>query len=329
MGAVLFLLFPKTYSLKPIFSNLPLNYIAYNTIMYSAESLGSLRRSGARLLFLAALGAAVLLIWFEVAAHTPSGVLTFAVLNIGQGDALYIEGPTGVELLIDAGSGDGSMLRELPKVMPLFKRSLDAVIATHPDADHVGGFIDLLKRYRASAFIESGINDATLTYQTLEREVADEKIPRYIARRGMTLDLGGGAELSVLYPDLDVSNYGKKTNEGSVVARLTYGATSVMLTADAPTDVESHLIALDGAGLRSDILKVGHHGSRFSTGTAFAATVHPSLAIISVGANNRYGHPSDEALAVLATSHIPVLRTDEQGTLVFKSDGKKFWPVSP
>jgi len=284
-------------------------------------------RRKAGLFTLAALAAGTALIFVEVLVQTPPGVLTFAVLDIGQGDGLYIEGPSGIEIMVDAGPSGGGALRELPKVMPLFRHSLDAVVATHPDADHIGGFIDVLKRYEVGAFIEPGINDTTLTYATLEKEVAGGKIPRYIARRGMVLDLGGGAELEILYPDLDVTNYGKKTNDGSIVARLTYGATSVLLTADAPMNVENRLVALDGANLESDILKVGHHGSRFSTGASFVAKVAPSLAVISVGANNQYGHPSPEVLATLTATHVPVARTDEQGTLIFKSDGKIFWRV--
>jgi len=112
---------------------------------------------------LALVGALVIFcatVWSAVYAQSASwrtgGTLTFAVLNVGQGDSLYIEGPTGIQVVVDGGP-DGSLLRELPKVMPLFDRSLDAVIETHPDADHISGFIDLLKRYEVGYFIEPGI----------------------------------------------------------------------------------------------------------------------------------------------------------------------------
>ena len=273
---------------------------------------------------LSVLAASAALVWFLVYTATPQGVLTVAALDVGQGDALYIEGPTGIRVLLDAGPGNGSVERALPRVMPQFARSFDAVVATHPDADHVGGFIDVLARYQVGAFVEPGIPDDTQTFTTIAQEVKVAHIPRYIARRGMVLDLGGGAELTVLYPDVDVSQYQKKTNEGCIVARVVYGATSALLTCDAPVSVEEHLLALDASGLRSTLLKVAHHGSKYSTSAVFVADVAPKEAVISVGANNRYGHPSPEVLAVLAAAHVPTLRTDQVGTVIFRSDGSTF-----
>jgi len=285
-------------------------------------------RRAASFFIIGVLAGISIIIWLEVWVQTPRGVLTFAVLNIGQGDALYIESPAGVQVLFDGGP-DGSVLRELPAIMPPFDHSLDAVIESHPDADHIGGLVPVLARYSVGAFIEPGIVRDEATANALEKKVMDANVPRYIAVRGMTLDLGGGAELRVLYPDHDVSRLMTNfDNEGSIVAQLTYGRTAVLLTGDAPQDIENKLAALDGESLRSTILKVGHHGSRFSTGARFAAAVAPSLAVISVGARNTYGHPSKEALAVLAQSNIPVLRTDEQGTLLFRSDGVRFWRVA-
>jgi competence protein ComEC len=282
-------------------------------------------------LVLTTLLVACISIWSAVYAQTPSGTLKVAVLNIGQGDSIYIEGPTGVQILVDAGPNDGSVLRELPKVMPLFDHSLDAVVATHPDADHIGGFIDVLKRYDVGKFVEPGIIDTTATYKTLEQEVIDGNIPRYVARRGMVLDLGGGAQLRVLYPDLDVTHYTNRTNDGSIVAHLVYGKTSVLLTADAPIAVEDHLMSISTTtgpdSLQSGILKVGHHGSQYSTSDAFVAAAHPQVALISVGAKNKYGHPTQRVLDTLATAHVPVLRTDEVGTIEYESDGETFTRV--
>ena len=272
-------------------------------------------------------------IWSAVFAATPSGVLTFAVLNIGQGDGLYIESPTGVRMLVDGGPGTGALLSELPKVMPFADRELDAIIETHPDSDHMGGFVDLLKRYKVDNFIEPGIIKHNITTDTLEAEVASEKIPKYIARRGMWLDLGGGARLDILFPDTDVTHMDPaQDNNGCIVAHLVYGKTSVLLTCDATKIVEDYLLAIaslptgqaGSSELASDILKVGHHGSKYSTGDAFVAAVHPSVALISVGAHNPYGHPTQQVLDILAAHNIPVLRTDQDGTLIFKSNGEKF-----
>jgi len=275
-------------------------------------------------LLFCALVLATIFIWKAALAQGPHN-LTFAVLNIGQGDALYIESPSGVQVLLDGGP-DSSVLRELPKVMPVGDRSLDALIESHPDADHIGGFSDVISRYEGGAFIEPGIPKNTATAKNLEKKIDGEHIPRTIARAGMELDLGDGVFLHILYPDHDVSNLpDAKANEGGIVARLVYGSFSVLLMADIPSTIEDHLVAVDGEELHSDILKVGHHGSRTSTDANFIEDVQPSLAVISVGANNRYGHPTPETLARLKAANVPVLRTDKDGTLVFHSDGETFW----
>lgn len=266
-------------------------------------------------------------VWSAVYAQAPaaSGVLTLVALDIGQGDGLFIEGPTGIQVMVDAGPHDGSVLRELSKVMPFGDRTLDAVIETHPDADHMGGFIDVLESYDVSAFIEPGINKNNVTIDAMEKKLDEQQIPRVIARRGMSLDLGGGARLDILYPDTDVSGYGNKTNDGSIMAHLVYGKTSALLTADDPIGVENHVMQLaDIRELKSTILKVGHHGSQYSTSDAFVKKVAPQTALISVGAKNSYGHPTKRVLDTLAANHVSVLRTDESGAVRCVSDGAAF-----
>ncbi len=294
----------------------------------------------APLVVVGVLAAACAFVWCLVYAATPRGVLTVAVLNIGQGDSIYIESPTGEQVIIDGGP-DNSLLRELPRVMPPFDRSIDAIISTHPDADHYTGFIDLLSRYQVGAFIEPGIEKHTTSFVALEQEVADEKIPRYIARRGMMLDLGGGAQLEILYPDHDVSHLAANMdNNGGVVARLTYGNTSALFTADVDKTVEDRLIKLSMADaalskntlyatdlldmLKSNLLLAGHHGSRTTNEDAFIALVHPTYAAVSVGANNKYHLPNQEPLDSFAKYGATILRTDQQGTLIFRSDGTTF-----
>lgn len=264
---------------------------------------------------------AVAAVWSAVFAATPPGVLTVAVLDIGQGDSIFIESPTGAQLIIDGGPGN-ALLSALPAVMPVGDRSLDGIIETHPDADHISGFVDLLKRYEVDLFVEPGIAKDTATARTLEAEVASEHIPIYLARRGMWLELGGGAQLDILFPDRDVSHV-KETNDGGVVARLVYGETSVLFMADVSSKVEDRLVLLDGSGLHSDILKVGHHGSKYSSDGSFLSAVSPAAAVISVGKNS-YGHPTAEVLSRLDAQNIETLRTDQEGTIVFVSDGEKF-----
>ena len=277
------------------------------------------------------LGIFCMVVWTLTLAQTPSGLLKVAVLDVGQGDAIYIESPSGQQIVIDAGP-DNTVLRRLPKVMPLFDRSLDAVLETHPHADHIAGFVDLLKRYSVGAFIEPGVAYKSVVVDVLEQEIDDEKIPRYLARRGMVVDLGDGAVLTILYPQSDVTRLPEaKVHEGNVVARLTYGKTSFLLMGDAPKDVEARLLAENDAlaaqGLKSDVLKVGHHGSRTSSSNSFIAAVHPTYAAISVAAHNMYKLPNQEPIDSLAKVGAQVLRTDQAGTILFESDGQRLWRV--
>lgn len=263
-------------------------------------------------------------IWGAVLAESKSGVLTVAVLDVGQGDSIYIESPTGVEIVIDGGPG-ASILEELPKAMGIFDRSIDTIVATHPDADHIGGYIDLLQRYRVKNFIEPGIEKDTLAATRLREEVEERDIRRVFAERGMALDLGGGARLEVLFPDFDVAALsGDDSNEGGIVMQLVYGSSTMLLMADVPANVEKYLLELDASRLDSDILKVGHHGSRTSTLPDFVRAVSPEIAVISVGAKNRYGHPTEEVLETLDAFGAETLRTDKEGTIIFESKGGEF-----
>ena len=273
------------------------------------------------------LGTAFLLLIAGVAyarfeyVHPRSPVLCVSILDIGQGDSILVQGPTGIQMLVDGGP-DHSVLRQLPKEMGLLDRSIDLVVETHPDKDHIAGLTDVFDRYRVSYFLSPGIPDDTETAQGLEHAVEDEPgLHQLIARRGMRIHLGGGAYADVLYPDRDVSH--GETNEGSIVMRVVYGSTSFMLTGDAPSDVEDHLISLDAKDgeLPVTVLKAGHHGSKYSTDDAWLAALHPQYVAISAGANNRYGHPNPETIARIKNEGAQIVSTIDRGTLRFVSDG--------
>ena len=259
------------------------------------------------------------LVWYAI-WQEGQRELTVAFLNVGQGDAIYIEAPNGNQLLIDGGRGR-AVLRELGAVIPLYDRSIDVVLVTHPDADHIGGLIPVLESYRVGAVIESGNERETAVTVGFERAVAQEGALRVAARRGMRVDLGDGAVFTILYPDRNVARV--ESNEASIVGQLRYGSTTVLLTGDAPASVERILIAKDGSGLQSTVLKPGHHGSRSSSVLEFLAAVSPELAVISAGTGNSYGHPHTEVLARLAQLNIRALRTDMEGRIVLESDGNR------
>lgn len=265
-----------------------------------------------------------------------AGILTVAFLDVGQGDSIFIEAPNGNQMLIDGGIGRG-VLRELGKVMPFYDKSIDVVVATHPDADHIGGLNDVLERYKVDLFMEPGVESNTSVYKELKKRVADKEIKEQIkiieARRGMVVDLGRGVLFEIIYPIYDTK--GMETNTASIVGRLIYGENSFMLTGDSPKNIEEYLVStmcqgasLTCTNLKSDVLKAGHHGSKTSTSDSFTKAVSPQYAVISSGKNNRYGHPHQEVLDILEKYNVQVLNTADLGRIIFKSDGNRIKLIS-
>ena len=268
---------------------------------------------------LGALLTATIFIWYAVAAEDRGGKLTVAFLDVGQGDAIFIESPTGTQILVDGGPS-GVVLRELGKVMPFYDHTIDMLVVTNPDVDHFAGFLDVLRAYKVSAVVEPGTVGASAEYKTFSEEIAREEAATFLARRGQRIELGGGAFFEVFFPDRDVS--GLNPNEGSIVGKLVYGNTSFLLTGDTTEAVEEYLAHLDGKQLNVDVLKVGHHGSKTSTGEAILGFASPAMAVISAGKDNRYGHPHQEVLERLKQFEIETLGTYERGTIVMESDGE-------
>ncbi|HVM73956.1 MAG TPA: MBL fold metallo-hydrolase [Candidatus Paceibacterota bacterium] len=262
-------------------------------------------------------------IWSAAIHEDRHGMLTVSFLDIGQGDAVFIQAPSGRTVLIDGGP-DAGVLRKLSKELPWYQRTIDVVIPTHPDADHITGLIDVLERYKVSYVIQSSVLGSTPVWNTLENTIADAAKKRtqvITATRGQVVDLGDGAYLEVLSPDRSVPNI--DTNDGCVVTRLVYGKTSFMLSCDAPSNIETYLVYLDGKNLHSDVLKAGHHGSKTSSSPLFVGFVSPSYAVYSRGCDNKYGFPSPETVATFKSFNIPTLDTCTDGTVTFTSDGQK------
>ncbi len=260
-------------------------------------------------------------LWWAVYYEDHKGLLTFSVLDIGQGDSLFIESPTGTQVLIDGGPNK-NLMKEISHVMAWYDRHIDMIIVTNPDLDHYSGFIPLLQKYSADVFMEPGTQAHYPAYDVLEKEVADKKITKILARRGEKIDLGGGAYLEVLFPDRDPT--GMSTNDGSIVMKLVYGGTSVMLQGDSTAKIEHYLVGLDGTSLEADILKAGHHGSHTSSSEEYVKEVNPKWMVMSSGQNNEYGHPHKETLETTAKLNIPAYDTCNNGRITFESDGKNF-----
>ena len=258
-------------------------------------------------------------IWNAIFIETRNGTLTVVFLDAGQGDAIFIEAPNGNQVLIDGGPNK-SVLRQLSKVMPFYDRSIDIVIATHPDKDHIGGLPDVLQRYTVDFILESGAKNDTGISRAFESVILQNKIKRIFAKRGMAITLGDDVFLNILFPDRDVSEV--ESNTASIVAQLVYKNTEFMFTGDSPKTIEEYLVFLDGEKLQSDVLKVGHHGSKTSSSEFFVGYVSPEYAIISAGADNSYGHPHKEVVEILNQFGSVILNTKDNGAIIFKSDGE-------
>lgn len=249
-----------------------------------------------------------------------SNVLRVTFLDVGQGDAVLIEAPNGNQLLYDAGPPSGAIVRKLSSTLPFWDHSIDVAVFSHPDMDHIGGFPDVFKRYDISAVVVSGARSENGVYDKAEQSIKDERAVRVIARKGMRVYLGSGVIADVLYPDEDTTHM--ETNSASIVLRVQYGNTAFLLSGDLPQKQEDSIVQGFGEGLHAQVLKLGHHGSRTSSSPYWLSAVHPDTAIISVGKDNRYGHPHKEVIALLEKLHIPVLKTSEEGNIMFTSDGE-------
>ena len=260
-----------------------------------------------------------LCIWYAALREDTRGLLTVSFLDVGQGDAIFIQAPSGRQVLIDGGPNTG-VLRELARVVPWYDRSIDVVIPTHPDADHISGLIDVLTRFRVDTVVHSSVEGDTKTFAAFNRRVADEDAREIIAMRGQVVDLGKGARLEILSPDRPVPRV--DTNDGCVVVRLVYGATAFMLPCDAPQSIENYLVTLGTSTLKSNVLKAGHHGSKTSSSPLFLGYVAPEYGVFSRGCDNKYGHPAQQTIDTFARFDIPTLDTCKDGTVTFVSDGQ-------
>lgn len=251
------------------------------------------------------------------------GLLHVYFLGVGQGDSIYVRTPSGRDMLVDGGPS-AKVLERLSLVMPWGDRKIDVVMESHPDADHIGGLPEVLRRYEVGMFVEPGVESKNSIDDELHRIIKEKDIPVLLAKRGTNIDLGAGVVFETLFPDGDVSKI-RDTNTASIVGQVRYGGTAFMLNGDSPKAIENRLLSLDGARLASDVLKAGHHGSRTSSGEDYLKAVNPEYAVISAGKKNRYGHPHKEVMDALARLGIKTIMTYEEENIEFVSDGESVY----
>lgn len=276
----------------------------------------SVKHRNAALVFFAALALLDVVVWSQIAVHARDRSLLRAYfLDVGQGDSEFIALPGGAMMLIDGGPPNGRVLSALAQALPPFDRSIDLVVLSHPQTDHFGGLIDVVRRYRIGVFISTGVRNEVPGYRDLLDALDARDVPRVTLAAGDSIRYGG-TRTDVLAPTpalLSATN----VNETTLVLRVAGNGVALLFTGDADANVER---ALAGVAGNVDVLKVSHHGSKFSSTQEFLDAIHPTVAVIEVGKNS-YGHPTAQALGRLAESGARIFRTDLHGTVEFVADG--------
>src|SRR3989338_8201829 len=274
--------------------------------------------------FLILLFMGVMFIWYTIFQEDKENYLMVAFLDVGQGDAIFIEAPNGNQILIDAGP-NRKVLEELGKIMPFYDRSINMVIVTHPDNDHIGGLPSVLENYKIDKIIKSDRKSDTPNFQASEKIIEETKIEKILGKRGLKIILDNKKEiyLKILLPDKKSNEW--NDNDFSLVTQLIYGKNKFLMTGDISQSIENYLTYIDSDELDSDVLKIGHHGSKTSTSELFIEKVSPEYSIISVEKDNNYGHPHQETLDTLEKYKTKILSTYEKGIIMFKSNGKELF----
>lgn len=259
--------------------------------------------------------------------------------DVGQGDAILATYRT-TQILIDGGPGE-KVLSCLSEHLPFWDRQIEMIVLSHPQTDHLAGLIDVIKRYNVTQFVVNSVSVDSAGFGEFFNAVLAENVPVYSPQLGDKIKIGP-VYLSVLWPQQKLGDeemwlakdsterssvlgtvvFKGETNETSIVARLSFGNFDALLTGDIGFDTEEKLV-LPASG-QIEVLKVAHHGSKYSTGEEFLARLKPALAIISVGKNS-YGHPTEEVIERLGYFDTRILRTDEAGEIEVVSDGKNWY----
>lgn len=280
----------------------------------------------------------ILILLWGIVFSLPDNHLHLVFCDVGQGDAILIV-YRQTQILIDGGP-DSKVLSCLSEHLPFWDRQIEMVILTHPDEDHFVGLIDVFKRYNLKYFVANSlVNDRASFWQFYQLALA-EKASFYSPKVGNKIKIGG-LEFLVLWPEeklgdsrvwqrsnllaskvLSAASLSDDLNDTSIVLQLSFGSSQALLTGDITEKVEKQLALGE-----TEILKVAHHGSKFSSSEEFLAKIKPKLAIISSG-KNRFGHPAQETLERLNQAGIKVLRTDQEGSIEIVSNGWE-WQIKP
>jgi len=258
--------------------------------------------------------------WFGLFnGNVPEDSLRVVFLNIGQGDAALIQ-TSQQNILVDGGP-DKNIIYKLDKYIPFYNREIDLMILTHLDSDHLTGLVEVLKRYSVKKIISNGLKNYDSIALEWERVIQDKNIPQQIIDIPLSIELDSQTTMKFLWPSQDLIKESKgDDNFTSLVFKLIHENNSFLFMGDVPKEVEEILVEKE-KDLKADVLKAGHHGSKYSSTMEFLNKVKPKYGIISCGENS-FGHPSLRVLKNLENIGAEILRTDQLGDIIFLSDGE-------
>ena len=258
----------------------------------------------------------------QSAGPQPNGRLHVHFLDIGQGEVILITTPSGRQVLVDGDKSPQALVNELAQAMPFWDRSIDVLLLTHPDGDHMIGQIGVPERFQVSHALDTAISQANADALPWRESLDGVGAQTFVEHAGGWVDLGDGVALWILWPPPGGFEHEHADNRKSLVARLVTGDFCALVTGDSGLPSEAVWVWAD-APIGSTVLKVGHHGSSSATSPEFVEAVGPSVVVIQVGADNDYGHPTDEVLATLDGRL--VLRNDRDRRIEISSDGRRMW----
>ncbi|MGZ7194217.1 MAG: ComEC/Rec2 family competence protein [Halobacteriota archaeon] len=252
-------------------------------------------------------------------ARQPTGAnLTMTAIDVGQGDSILLTFPHNESMLIDGGK-EVEGLTVVSYLHSVGITHLNGIVATHPDSDHIGGLITVLDSVQVDHVYDVGLPKSSATYSTFLQLVAQKNISYTQSRAGDSIAMDSDTTILIINPPQAKYATEAPDNDHSIVMKVTYQRVSYLLTGDAESSAEAHMISMYNCS--AYVLKVGHHGSSSASSATFLRAVMPHIAVISVGANNSYGHPAPQALARLAAVNTTVYRTDTQGTIIVTTNG--------
>lgn len=283
-------------------------------------SILAVQKKKIKLIMIGILAVFGLLIWSAYFSLRPADKLLVEFFDVGQGDASFVETPDHRQILIDGGP-DNSVLAKIGRVLPFYDRTIDILIITHPDSDHLAGAVKIAKNYNIGLILTNGRDCATKLCAEFDKIVKEKKIKVIAAKTGQKIDFGDNIKMDIFLPENAPGAAGKgEDNNFSVISRLAYGADSFLFMGDAEAKEELEILN-SWPDLAAEVLKVGHHGSKNSTNQLFLEKLKPKFSIISVGDKNKYGHPTAEVLEKLEKIGSEIFRTDLRGDIKIETFG--------